>query len=130
MALKPQVRWVSRVFALAALVLLHIIVSGPIPTLPEIRDTVARGIIAVQSGPRTSSSRILVWAICVMGSMSNADDQSFFDDLLTEMVRQSGGFGNSAAVLKILRYCWIKQKTNSIDCAAAMSELNMCALLI
>ncbi|KAK2604028.1 hypothetical protein N8I77_006989 [Diaporthe amygdali] len=124
----PQVRWVSRVFALAALVLLHVVVSGPIPTLPEIEDAVARGITAIQSGP--CSSRGLVWAICVIGSMSSGGAQSFFEDLLTGLVRDSGRFGNSAAVLKILRKCWSKQKTSSIDCAAAMSELNMCALLI
>ncbi|ETS86726.1 hypothetical protein PFICI_00554 [Pestalotiopsis fici W106-1] len=87
--LESQVNWVSLVFTLAALVLLHTIVSGPQPALPEIKDTVRKGAVALRSGPKTSSFNGLMWAICVLGSMADEETQPVFDDVLTSMVRTS-----------------------------------------
>ncbi|KAH1368819.1 hypothetical protein KXW30_001370 [Aspergillus fumigatus] len=47
--------WVTRLFALAALVLLHTTISGPLPALPEIRSAVARSIIALRGRPESYS---------------------------------------------------------------------------
>ncbi|KAF3010441.1 hypothetical protein E8E14_000884 [Neopestalotiopsis sp. 37M] len=66
--LESQVNWVSLVFTLAALVLLHSIVSGPLPALPEMKDTIRKGAVALRNGPKNSSANCLMWAICVLGS--------------------------------------------------------------
>ncbi|CAI7641023.1 unnamed protein product [Penicillium bialowiezense] len=83
---EPQTSWVTRLYALACLVLLHTTVSGPLPALPEIRDTVSRSIIELQNRPRTYSLTGLVWAICVLGCMAQPDGQLCFEDLMVDLI--------------------------------------------
>ncbi|OQD89065.1 hypothetical protein PENANT_c003G05838 [Penicillium antarcticum] len=49
---ESSTNWVSRLFAYAALVLLHTIVSGPLPALPEIQSAVSRAIGTLQNRPQ------------------------------------------------------------------------------
>lgn len=128
--LESQVNWVSLVFTLAALVLLHSIVSGPLPALPEIKDTVRKGAVALRNGPKNSSANCLMWAICVLGSMADGETQPIYDDVLTNVIRSSGRLGNSTAVLEILKKCWSMGDANRLYCNQAMEELDICVLLI
>jgi hypothetical protein len=128
--LESQVNWVSLVFTLAALVLLHSIVSGPLPALPEIKDTVRKGAVALRNGPKNSSANCLMWAICVLGSMADGETQPIYDDVLTNVIRSSGRLGNSTAVLEILKKSWSMGDANHLYCNQVMDELDICVLLI
>ncbi|CAG8031893.1 unnamed protein product [Penicillium olsonii] len=127
---EPQTSWVTRMYALACLVLLHTTVSGPLPTLPEIRETVSRSIVELQGRPRAYSLTGLVWAICVVGCMAQADHQLLFEDLMADLVRHSARFGNLGTVLKTMRSCWKLQETESADCRTTMVKTGICAILI
>lgn len=129
-ALESQINWVSRVFALAAIVLLHTIMSGPQPNLPEIKDTVMKGAMALRNGPPKCSFNGLTWAICVLGSMADGVSQPTFSNVLTGMIRTSGRLGNSMAVLEVLKKCWSMPNGTRVDCSQLMGELDMCVLLI
>lgn len=122
--------WVTRLFALACLVLLHTVVSGPLPVLPEIQSAISRSIIALQNKPRTYSLTGSVWALCVIGCMAQPHTRPFFDNLMTDLVRRAGRCGNSATVLKIMRKCWEMQEKTRTDCRIAMSELDIHPILI
>lgn len=125
-----NVFWVSRMFALAALVLLHTIISGPLPKLPEIQSAVSRTITALQTRPKSCPANGIVWALCITGSMAQPTVQLSFENLMAETLADHGRFGNCFTVLRIMRKCWELQKGGLADCKAAMSEMGICALLI
>lgn len=127
---ESQTTWVTRLFALACLVLLHTIVSGPLPALPEIQSAVSRSIIALQNRPRTYSLTGLVWALCVLGCMAQPPNQLLFENLMANVVRDSARFGNCGTVLKIMRNCWKMQETGRADCRITMAKMDICAILI
>ena len=120
----------TRIFALACLVLLHTIVSGPLPALPEIQSAVARSITAIQNKPRHYSLTGSVWALCVIGCMAQPHTQPFFENIMVDLVRDSGRCGNSGTVLKIIKKCWEMQKTVRVDCRTTMAEIGVHAILI
>jgi hypothetical protein len=62
--------------------------------------------------------------------MVSPPDRPYFESLIVELVHASGGIGNTATVLKIMRKCWEMQQFNEADCRDAMSELEINALLI
>jgi len=127
--MRPLPNWVSHIFALAALVLLHTIVSGPLPALPEIQSAVARSILVLENRPKTYSLTGSVWALCIIACMAQSH-RPFFETLMTGLTRKSGRFGNTATVLKIMRKCWEMQETGRADCQIAMSEMGVHAILI
>lgn len=122
--------WVTRLFALAALVLLHSTVSGPLPALPEIQSAVARSMIALQNKPWTYSLTGSVWALCVIGCMAQSHARSFFENLMLGMVRESGRIGNIATVWKIIQKCWQLQERGPADSRSTMREMGIWAILI
>lgn len=122
--------WVTRLFALAALVLLHSTISGPLPALPEIQSAVARSMIALQNKPWAYSLTGSVWALCVIGCMAQPHTRYFWENLMSNMVRDSGRIGNSATVLKIVKKCWQLQETGRADSRITMREMGIWAILI
>ncbi|CAG7919109.1 unnamed protein product [Penicillium olsonii] len=121
--------WVSHLFALAALVLLHTIVSGPLPILPEIKGVVSRSIVVLEKRPKGCPLTGSVWALCIIACMAQSD-RPFFESLMGRLVCESGRFGNTATVFKIINKCWEMQETGRADCRIAMSEMGVHALLI
>lgn len=124
-----QCNWVTRIFALAALVLLHTIVSGAIPTLPEIRDAVNRSVVALQRRRKEFPPRGLVWALWVTGRMATGGAQQFFEEFMLNLKHDSRGVGNCGTVLKIMRECWASRKKPQ-DCRTNMSRIDISVLLI
>lgn len=111
------------------MVLLHTIVSGPLPALREIRSAVARSVVALQNRPKAYSLTGSVWALCVIVCMAE-QHQPFFESLMVELVRECGRFGNTATVLKIMRKCWDMQKSGPADCRVTMGEMGVYAILV
>ncbi|CAH0014445.1 unnamed protein product [Clonostachys rhizophaga] len=128
--MKSQANWISHIFALGALVQVHTIVSGPLPYLPEIQRTVQKCIDLLSARPCRCSLQGMVWPLCVLGCMAEPQSQSFFEELVSNMDKEYKGLGNSSTVLQIMRGCWGLQMGGRKDCTAAMSELNIHALLV
>ncbi|KAI9151317.1 Trichothecene biosynthesis transcription regulator TRI10 [Paramyrothecium foliicola] len=105
-----KVGQITKLFALASLVWLYTVVSGPQPTLPEMRAAVARGIEAIVQVKDAFTLRGAVWALCILGCMAEEESQPFFSDLLTGLIEESGRFGNSSSVLRIVKESWARQR--------------------
>lgn len=127
---RPHTTWITHIFALAALVQVHTVVSGPLPSLPEIQITVQRAIDLLNSKPETCSLQGIVWPLCVIGCMAEPHLQYFFENLVSGMATEYRKLGNSSTVLQIMKGCWDLQKQGRKDCTIAMSELNIHALLV
>ncbi|RFN46451.1 hypothetical protein FIE12Z_9286 [Fusarium flagelliforme] len=102
----PQATWVSHIFALGSLVLSSTIVSGPWPSLPEIKDTVCETVDILRDWPGSIPLQGLVWPLYIVGCMAEGDHQIYFHSLLSRMSQECGGFGNISTVLKILKSRW------------------------
>ncbi|CZR48753.1 uncharacterized protein FPRO_03926 [Fusarium proliferatum ET1] len=98
--------YVSHIFALASLVLSSTIVSGPWASLPEVKDAVSESVIVLRNWPQSVPLRGLVWPLYIIGSMAEASLHGVFESLLCKIREESGGFGNSATVIKLLEGRW------------------------
>ncbi|KAI1029385.1 hypothetical protein LB504_010670 [Fusarium proliferatum] len=98
--------YVSQIFALASLVLSSTIVSGPWASLPEVKDAVLESVVVLRDWPQSVPLRGLVWPLYIIGSMAEASLQGVFESLLCRIREESGGFGNSGTVIKLLKSRW------------------------
>lgn len=99
-------RYVSQIYALAALVYLHVIVSGPFPDLSEIRENVLQVREALRALPDPQLVRSLYWPILVTGSMAVPHEEQFFRDLISTSGITASSPGIGWHVLTILEQCW------------------------
>ncbi|RDW82918.1 hypothetical protein BP5796_04409 [Coleophoma crateriformis] len=104
--LAPHSRYVSQIYILAALIYLHVVVSGPVPEVPEVRSNVLRACESLQALPDPQLVRSLYWPILVTGSMAMPHEEPFFRDLISTsgITRSTPGIGWH--VLTILEQCW------------------------
>ncbi|PQE17551.1 C6 transcription factor protein [Rutstroemia sp. NJR-2017a BBW] len=106
---------ITRVFALAAVTYLHVVVSGAHPELPEIRESVSRTIGAFKGLADAKLLRHLAWPLCITGCLALEEEQGF----LREMA-MAGGQGMSSETcveaLKIMEECWSMRKAGSSNC--------------
>ena len=124
---------ITRAFACSALVYLHVVVSGPRPTLPEIRESVARTISTLRAFPDQKVAATLSWPLCIAGCVAlGEEERNFFRDLNAIDRMEIQPFGNSSKVLKIIEECWIKQEQgqSAVDWRVAMKSLGIDILLI
>ncbi|KAG5803987.1 hypothetical protein H9Q74_011727 [Fusarium xylarioides] len=98
--------YVSHIFALASLVLSITIVSGPWASLPEVKDAISESVIVLRDWPQAVPLRGLVWPVYIIGCMADASLQGFFKSVLYRIREESGGFGNSGTVIKLLNHSW------------------------
>ncbi|EWZ00065.1 hypothetical protein FOYG_03976 [Fusarium oxysporum NRRL 32931] len=102
----PPAPWVSHIFALASLVLSSTIVSGPWALLPEVKDAISESIIVLRDWPQAIPLRGLVWPLYIIGCLAEPSLQGVFESLLSSVLDESGGFGNSGTVIKLLKSSW------------------------
>ncbi|KAI1871235.1 uncharacterized protein JN550_004680 [Neoarthrinium moseri] len=132
----PMITAVSRVFASAALVELHVICPSlhTATSRTSLREKIAQVIEAIRSVPEPVSSRGFPWSLCVAGAPAEEDQQPFFEDMLTSASNGAlPGFTNCDTALRILKECWRLRKTFPEErwtWRAAMKSLEICALLV
>jgi hypothetical protein len=66
---------ISRCFVLAAQTYLHVTISGPYPSLPEITASVTNTIVAFQELKDKKMMRNLVWPFCVTGCSATREHE-------------------------------------------------------
>ncbi|KAM0281131.1 hypothetical protein ACHAQH_003710 [Verticillium albo-atrum] len=127
---------VTRIFATAALVQLYAMRASLALAEPaEGQRAVARVIGEIRRAPRQRLSiRQLTWPICIAGSMAAPHQESFFEDLVMEVLAEpDASFGNCKTVKEIMRRCWDRRKLQPgrhWDWRRTMSDMGICALLI
>lgn len=126
---------ITRIFACAALVYLHVVVSGPDPHLPKIQSAVSRTIKAFQSLPDPAVMRNLVWPFCIAGCMAVEEQKLFFRRMEPTTSSPLPRFGISCKALAIVEECWRLRKftilgANYVDWNTAMESLRLSVLLV
>lgn len=98
---------VNRLFALAALIYLHVVISGAHPELPEIAGAVAQAI-AIFKGlwDRRLLQSVLVWPFCVSGCLALGEQQNFFRNLFSAAEITKSTLGTCFEAFKIMEKCW------------------------
>jgi hypothetical protein len=134
-ASKPLVREITRIFANAALVYLKVIISGPHPDLPEIRQGVSKTMAALDTLRDKDLVRNLLWPVCIAGCMATAEYESYWRNLLSDVSQDQWSFGRPRNVLKIMEKCWLLRKCElgtvvAVDWMTAMRNLDMRVLLV
>lgn len=129
---------ITRVFANAALIYLHTVISGAHPALPEIKESVANGIEAFRMLPSPTLLRNLVWPFCVTGCLAGKECQDFF--ILEMKIAERGGEwcpGNLWKGWEVVQECWRLREelgdgemAKGVDWADAMKQLGFQILLV
>lgn len=135
------VRAVTLVYAYAAQVYLHTVISGAHTSLDEIRSSVRLTADALEelraiSDPQTL--RGILWPICIAGTMvGEMSLQSYFRKLIQGLGEEAHDFGNSRTVLNVMENCWARRnselpgtESKGWDWLAAMEALDQRVLLV
>ncbi|KAH2237581.1 hypothetical protein KXW14_000957 [Aspergillus fumigatus] len=98
---------VNRLFALSALIYLHVVISGAHPELPEIADAVSQVIAVFKRlwDPRLLQS-VLVWPFCVAGCLALEEQQNFFRALFSASEITESTVGTCFEAFRIMEKCW------------------------
>lgn len=102
-----SIRVITNIFACAASIYLHVIVSGAHPKVPEIKRGVTETIGAISSIPNAELIKSLAWPMCIAACMADGDQHRGFFEKLEEGVTEE--FGRSQRVLRVFRVareCW------------------------
>lgn len=124
----PQV---SQLFALSAIIYLHVVISGAHPELPEIAQTISRTIDVFNRLNEPRLLRSVVWPLCVSGSLALEEHHSFFRDLCSAAEINKYSTGTCFEALTIMEECWEARKTGSYSCdwASIMNKRDRYVLL-
>ncbi len=123
---------VTRMFALTALVYLHVTVSGPYPEIAEIQNCVSRTITAFRALPQSDLVRNLSWPMYIVGCMATGEHQNAFRDIAASIGLEKHSFGTSSQVLEVMEECWRLRADGIVgaDWTTAMKSLNLNVLLV
>jgi hypothetical protein len=108
-ARKP-VSEVSQLFATAALVYLHVVVSGFQTSLPEIEENVARALRMFKELSDKDLIRSLAWPLCITGCLAGKEHEEEFKDLMLGMSAEVFLFGSARDAYKIMEKSWERRE--------------------
>ncbi|KAH8800661.1 C6 transcription factor [Xylogone sp. PMI_703] len=112
----PSHSEISQLFALSAIIYLHVVISGAYPDLPEIAEAVSKAIVVFKSLKDPRLLRSVVWPFCVSGCLALEEQQSFFRDLVSGAGITQWTSGTCFEAFKIMQKCWKARKTCSYSC--------------
>ncbi|KAF2149259.1 hypothetical protein K461DRAFT_281616 [Myriangium duriaei CBS 260.36] len=116
---------IAPVYISAALVYLHVVVSGPHPHLPEIKTSVKATLERLRALPVRARAERVAWPICVAGCMATGEEAGAFNGEL--VAPAEGRVGASTRVaLQVVKECWrIREGTGSCEWSKAMGSLGV-----
>ena len=123
---------ITKIFGLAAMTYLYVVIFGAYPELPEIIESVSKTIFAFQNLTDTKRLRNLVWPFCISGCCLALDSQyTIFRDLLSLAGITQSTVGACLEAFKIIEACWEARKTCSCnyDWVSAMNKRGHLVLL-
>lgn len=120
----------TKIFALAAMTYLHVVISGAHPELPEISRSVSQTISVFQSITNRDLLRNLVWPFCISGCLALEVQQGIFRDLFSAVDITHHSIGTFLEAMKIMEECWETRKTSPcVDWVSAMNKRGYYVLL-
>ncbi|GAM89945.1 hypothetical protein ANO11243_079850 [Dothideomycetidae sp. 11243] len=98
---------IAPVYIAAALVYLHVVVSGPFPHLPEIKASVRGTMERLRVLPPSARARLVAWPLCVAGCMATEEDMLAFverGDLYVDTALRPSP--STQLAFQIMAKCW------------------------
>jgi hypothetical protein len=92
------------VCASTASVYLHVTISGPHPTIPEIKKDITDTISAIRLFPNTCLLKSFAWPLCIVASLADDEDRPIFEQLEHGLGEEFGKSQNIVRALNI-EYC-------------------------
>ncbi|KAL3474238.1 fungal-specific transcription factor domain-containing protein [Aspergillus californicus] len=123
---------VTQIWAYAACMYLHIVLSGWQTANTEIRQGVARTIELFSKLPSPGLLRALAWPLCVAGCLADEDQESTFREIFNSM-GPLGMLGTTQEVMHIMENVWSQRARidpDNWDIAACLGILGYSVLLI
>lgn len=122
---------VNRVYALAGIIYLHVVMSGAHPYLQEIRQAVTAVLEALKELRGSEMVQSLSWPICVAGCLATEDQYASFRQLFSATAAWDATNGTCSAAYRIIQACWEKRKNSEEDCdwASIMAQEGRFVLL-
>jgi len=102
----PHTRYVTQMYASAALTYLHVVVSGPQPELPEIRRNVVNTINTLKERPDPLLVRSMYWPVFITGSMALKGEEDIFRNMMASVGIGPNSIGSGWKMLQVLEQCW------------------------
>lgn len=129
---RNPVNEVSQLFATAALVYLHVMVSGFQSSLPEIEENVARALAMFKALSDRELIRSLVWPLCITGCLAGKEKEEEFKGLVMGMSTEVFIFGSAREAYKIMEKAWERREDrgDGWTWAKCMNSLGHLVLII
>jgi hypothetical protein len=109
--LSEHADYVTECYGRAALTYLHVIVSGPYPELPEIRESISATVELFRRLPNPLLPRSMWWPILITGSLVVEEE---VQTLIKEIIFGGGisetSIGPGWNILKTLEECWKRRR--------------------
>ena len=123
---------ITYLYAQATMIYLHVLVSGPHPDIPEIRQVVETCMPQIENALLLGATPWLAWALCIIGCMAGKEARAAIESLLEQMHNACAVTSGYAKALATVRECW---RLRDADCgpaywASAMRSLGNVSLLI
>ncbi|KAL4918694.1 fungal-specific transcription factor domain-containing protein [Aspergillus aurantiobrunneus] len=123
---------VTRIWAHAARIYLHTVLSGWQTAAPEIREDVSQTISLFNRLSSPGSLRALAWPFCVAGCLADEGQESAFREIISSM-GPLGTLGTMQAALGIMENVWRKRvhiDPDTWDIAACLGASGHAVLFI
>lgn len=129
--LKDDSNAVSMIFAYAALVYLHTIVSGSSPFVNEVKENVSCCLKIFEVFP----TRLLIrnsWPFAITGCMATPDQYDRFRAIIARAVADKEPIGTTWKGLRVMEECWRLRSSQPgmWDLRNTMANMNMRVLLV
>ncbi|KAG5963425.1 hypothetical protein E4U56_002750 [Claviceps arundinis] len=99
--------YVTEVFATAALVYLHVVISGARRQVPDIHNHVRDAITLFRCRCCAQALLSLCWPLCVTGCLAEGEDRVFVLNLaISAAAETSGGVGSFDRAISVIQECW------------------------
>lgn len=123
---------ITKVYALSALTYLHVVVSGALPSLPEITESVSSTITAFKDLSDANLMQNLVWPFCVTGCLASKEQESVIYALVTVESMDERTFRVFQTLLKLIEKCRKERKAGLVnhDWASAINSMEHRVLLV
>jgi C6 transcription factor Pro1 len=106
--------YATELYGRGALTYLHVVVSGPYPELPEIRESIQTTMELLKRLPNPLLPRSTWWPILITASLIiEEDEQSMIRNIISEAGVSETSVGLGWNILKFLEECWKRRRLNN-----------------
>ncbi|KAG6059236.1 hypothetical protein E4U33_007145 [Claviceps sp. LM78 group G4] len=99
--------YVTEVFATAALVYLHVVISGARRQVPDVHNHVRDAITLFRCRCCAQALSSLCWPLCLTGCLAVGEDRVFVLNLaISAAAETSGGVGSFDPAISVIQECW------------------------